>query len=296
MFFNTDTHKQKIGDYRLVLTSQQISNNSSNVYHSVSIKNKFRHISCQSLYNNGLSLSLSPQKTLMWMFFSELQYEEHLLNEMKNTDRKIQEFNENLFFKISEMSAQDLTFNDILSADRLIDQNTFGDAIDRTERLILEGIADDIDLEKGLNAILDLGKLFNSSTDISLLDVIRAKVLLNKWFDGMGLKYSNTESDNQSFRENIILNSLVKFRFQVREVALKSLKASKGRLKDEKLFQELENNDKTLLSLCDSLRQDLDGFGIKLKVSSFRTPLKQYLDLTNICRSVIRFTETTVES
>lgn len=180
---------------------------------------------------------------------------------MKNTDKKIREFGENLILKIVEMSSQDVTFSDIQS------DNAFSEAIDQTERLILEGIADDMDLEKGLNAVLDLAKLFNSLTNFTLLDAIKAKVLLNKWIDCMGLKYSSAETSNQSFRENILINSLVKFRSQVREVALNSLKTSKGKPKDERLFREIDNNNKEVLSLCDDLRHHLNSFGIKLKAS-----------------------------
>jgi hypothetical protein len=62
----------------------------------------------------------------------------------------------------------------------------------------------------------------------------------------------------------------VKFRSHVREIALKSINTTKSNnLNDENLFNELKNTSEALLSLCDKLRKDLDGYGIKLKVSLF---------------------------
>ena len=68
---------------------------------------------------------------------------------MKNTEKKLLEFNENLNLKISELSSDDYSFEESLKT-QLFKEHSFSEAIDKTERLILEGIADDLDLEIGL--------------------------------------------------------------------------------------------------------------------------------------------------
>ena len=83
----------------------------------------------------------------------------------------------------------------------------------------------------------------------------------------MGLKYSqiSSENDSQGLRESILTNSLIRFRSEVRQIVLKTYKNNKNAQNCP--VQQLKDNNRDLLELCDKLRKDLDGFGIKLKVS-----------------------------
>ncbi|CAG2166596.1 unnamed protein product [Oppiella nova] len=154
---------------------------------------------------------------------SHLVYEDNLLHEMKSIDKRLLDFKE--------------------------------------ERLISEGIADDLDLEMGLNAILLLAKRFNSMNNFTLLELIRTKQVLNKWLDSMGLKYSKSYGDNdgQSVTELVVIKSFSKFRTDVRNIALNSIKSSKKLSSNPELASnEMQKSGQQLLSLCDGLRQQLD--------------------------------------
>ncbi|CAG2102261.1 unnamed protein product [Medioppia subpectinata] len=198
---------------------------------------------------------------------SDLVYDENLLQEMKNIDKKLLDFTENLNLKIYEFSMENLSY-DCIENRKHLKQSEFFKAIDETEKLILDGIADDLDLEMGLNAILLLAKQFNSTNDFSLLDLIRTKQVLNKWLDSMGLLYkqSSNKNDGQSVKESLVIKTFIKFRSDIRALALNSIIKSKNMSSNPQLISdEIQKNNKEMLSLCDAIRQDLDGFGIKFK-------------------------------
>jgi cysteinyl-tRNA synthetase len=192
------------------------------------------------------------------------------LHDIKVIDKKLLDFNEGLNFKISELSIETSLEN--VKNENDMNEECFSSLIEKTEKDIFEGIADDMDLNRGLEAILLLLKKFNSRNDYSLLDLMLTKAIFMKWINTMGLVYNenDNETQNRNFKETVSLNSFVKFRSDVREIALKSIKTTKSNnLNDENLLNELKNTSEALLSLCDQLREHLDGYGIKLKVSLF---------------------------
>jgi cysteinyl-tRNA synthetase len=192
------------------------------------------------------------------------------LHDIKVIDKKLLDFNEGLNLKISELSIKSSLEN--VKNENDMNEECFSSLIEKTEKDILEGIADDMNLNRGLEAILLLSKRLNSRNDYSLLDLIRIKAIFVKWINTMGLVYNqnDNETQNRNFKQTVSLNSFVKFRSHVREIALKSINTTKSNnLNDENLFNELKNTSEALLSLCDKLRKDLDGYGIKLKVSLF---------------------------
>ncbi|XP_054162389.1 cysteine--tRNA ligase-like [Oppia nitens] len=203
---------------------------------------------------------------------SDFQYEEHLIAEMQNIDKKLLDFKENLNLEICKLCSNNISLN-LIKNQR---QALFSEAIDETERSILRGISDDLDLEMGLKAVLLLAKQFNSTADYSLLDLIRVKALYDKWLDGMGLTFISSIEDTTA-REALILNALTKFRSDVRQIALKSLKnidKTTNNTDVNNISNELHQNTKDLLTLCDTLRLELDGFGIKFKDLPVSTILK----------------------
>ncbi len=192
------------------------------------------------------------------------------MHDIKVIDKKLLDFNEGLNLKISELSIKSSLEN--VKNENDMNEECFSSLIEKTEKDILEGIADDMNLNRGLEAILLLSKRLNSRNDYSLLDLIRIKAIFVKWINTMGLVYNqnDNETQNRNFKQTVSLNSFVKFRSHVREIALKSINTTKSNnLNDENLFNELKNTSEALLSLCDKLRKDLDGYGIKLKVSLF---------------------------
>ncbi len=192
------------------------------------------------------------------------------MHDIKVIDKKLLDFYEGLNLKISELSIKSSLEN--VKNENDMNEECFSSLIEKTEKDILEGIADDMNLNRGLEAILLLSKRLNSRNDYSLLDLIRIKAIFVKWINTMGLVYNqnDNETQNRNFKQTVSLNSFVKFRSHVREIALKSINTTKSNnLNDENLFNELKNTSEALLSLCDKLRKDLDGYGIKLKVSLF---------------------------
>ncbi len=190
------------------------------------------------------------------------------MHDIKVIDKKLLDFYEGLNLKISELSIKSSLEN--VKNENDMNEECFSSLIEKTEKDILEGIADDMNLNRGLEAILLLSKKLNSRNDYSLLDLIKIKAILVKWINTMGLVYNqnDNETKNRNLKETVSLNSFVNFRSDVREIALKSIKITKSNnLSDENLLNELKNTSEGLLSLCDKLRKDLDSYGIKLKVS-----------------------------
>lgn len=198
-----------------------------------------------------------------------MDFDEDLVKEAKIIDKKLLDFYESLIAKIKELTESNFT----IDSDNKIN-NLLGNSIslyEETEKEIYEGIADNLDLNRGLQAILNLSKSFNSLEDHNLLELIKMKHLLGKWLDAMGLLIDNRAvnefESKRSFNEDVLLDKMLKFRHSVREKALINMKTLKNsKLENDGNKNDLLNNSKSLLSLCDNLRSELDEYGIKIKV------------------------------
>jgi len=136
--------------------------------------------------------------------------------------------------------------------------------ISKTEEEIIDGIADDLDLNKGLEAVLNLYANFNEYKHaLNLKHLVRAKLLMERWLTAMGLdfyqlKRTFTVVTNQQSDETPSAKLLLETRNELRRLGI-------ARLKYEKLNKLTHNEDKvadTLLRLSDELRDQLRQSGL----------------------------------
>lgn len=187
-------------------------------------------------------------------------FSEKLLEDAKAFDSKLKQFVYMLQSELKSVSIAELRCNEISSESKL------SEFIDEIELEIVRGVADDLDLGRGLTAVLNLYKQLLSTPNRTLQDLSRAKFLLERWVTAMGLNYrlDATLSGMQStenHKVSMALDLVAKFRADIRDIALK-------RLKYEKKNQLSSDDDKigsTLLSALDKLRADLIEQGITVE-------------------------------
>ncbi|RWS25898.1 UDP-glucose dehydrogenase-like protein [Leptotrombidium deliense] len=127
--------------------------------------------------------------------------------------------------------------------------------INQTEDAIMEGLADDLDFNQGLEAILNLMKIIQSNTySLSLFQLLLVKQMIDKWMHSIGLE----EQQESNAKSEIIIAKCLQFRDQIRANLI------------------LNNNDKRdLLKLCDQLRTELSNYGILISDKTLKELKKQ---------------------
>ena len=138
--------------------------------------------------------------------------------------------------------------------------------ISKTEDEIIDGIADDLDLNKGLEAVLNLyANFIQHQHALNLKHLVRAKLLLERWLTATGLDFYQLKrtftlaTNQQSGDETASVKLLLETRNELRRFGI-------ARLTFEKL-NKLSNEDKvadTLLRLSDELRDQLRQSGLTM--------------------------------
>lgn len=234
-------------------------------------------------------VSLSPS------FWKEIDFDLKLMHEMSSFDQKIREFVNLLDVMIysqccsladekSESSVLDIGAG---GGDYDHDQNSDGGGdgghlstlIDDVERQIWKGVADDFDLNVGLEAIIELASRFPVISRQQqqrcgpgiLYDCVRLRALINRWLMAMGLHYqASVVADGKDL---LLLEHVSHFRNNTRATVLDTLRTLKllhkstANAEQGKLLHSITTNIQQLLQYCDDTRTFLDVHGIKLKVS-----------------------------
>lgn len=177
---------------------------------------------------------------------SDLMYSDELIEDMRAVDHKINALVSYLREEI--LKAQD-------NLDKIIIDESYGTnlraATSQTRQDIVDGICEDLDLAKGLDAILNLSKQIYSTESIHLKtrDLLSCWSLLNDWCNTFGLEY--TQLDHGNHVEEALLHVLTDFRHRVRDWTLFELKAKEG------------NTEflKRLLNECDNVRAQIGDLG-----------------------------------
>lgn len=178
---------------------------------------------------------------------ADLVYSDDVLEEMKGLDHKINALVD--FLKLQLAKTQDCL------PDALNDTYSSGDlreAIENARHEVVDGLCDDLDLARGLEAILDLAKRYYSSEELHLrpTDLLAAWSLLSDWCNICALEYgqlSNTSGQLDSSLVDLIQN----FRQTVRSWTLQEMK---------RLGKSDESLGK-LLNCCDTVRDRLSELG-----------------------------------
>lgn len=128
---------------------------------------------------------------------------------------------------------------------------------------ILSGAANDWDLEKGLNSILEVINYSDSLVNPSLIDLNCLKSHVNKWMNSIGLSYPDG-SQSTNTKQDLLLINLINHRNQVRTLSLESL------IKTDLTVNQAKEQFKNILKSCDNLRAKLDSLGYVIKDSKFK--------------------------
>ncbi|KAI1280393.1 Cysteine--tRNA ligase [Halotydeus destructor] len=148
------------------------------------------------------------------------------------------------------------------------------DTIDETEQAMMQGIADDLHLDAGLQAVLKLRHYFEEligQRKCCLLQLVRAKHLLEAWFLAMGLNYELSPSlsgkEGQSSKETAIaLNIIREVRNDIRTLALERRAIEKANSTKRELDEESKVAHQ-LFNIADKLRGKLEHHGLLVKDS-----------------------------
>ena len=132
--------------------------------------------------------------------------------------------------------------------------------IPQTEEEILTGIADDMDFNAGLNAMISVYSLLKEKQNVPLVTLVKLKVLLNRWLTATGLVYGSTANASAGSPPSLssstdvvqLLNDLHSVRNELREIGVD-------------LVQTKDNRGKQLLRITDDMRSKLSQYGVMAK-------------------------------
>lgn len=230
---------------------------------------------------------------------SEIDFDERLLHEMSAYDEKLLELVTLIDLYIYKLSGSggDLLAGAV-TAPPIADMQQDGGAhedhdqsaclstlIDRVEHQIIAGILNDLDLNGGLEAILELGRrlprllaLANpQSADASTLHCcIRLRLLLHRWLNATGLQYGALGSQQQqqsssTANQTAFIEQLADFRHSMRQSALgtlgvlKELDKSAADAGQRESIARLREHAQQMLTRCDQARTFMEMYGVKLK-------------------------------
>lgn len=167
--------------------------------------------------------------------------------------------------------------------------NLLVEQLNDIERDIVTGVLNDLDLNVGFNAMINLANIFstfmadatmtttNEAESISkLLLCIKLKRIVRRWTQAIGLDYyGQTEDDGrQEVRTGergqehflALLEHVIELRVASRQLALEAIKVSHKKQPQEE-ENSLRHNAQLMLTKCDATRAFLEANGYKLKVS-----------------------------
>lgn len=177
-----------------------------------------------------------------------------IIKRVEEVDRRLKMFSLELIERILSNSQNSS------SQQKIIDSSQFNtelsSQIAKSEEQILQGIADDFDLRQGLDSLLDLIKIFESSNSNNINDLLQLHKHFSRWVNSVGLEYLFVSQTSETIikKQNIILEFL-SFRKEIRSMALQQIKQTKAN-KDE------QNFCKEILGQCDKIRTKLLSLGI----------------------------------
>lgn len=181
---------------------------------------------------------------------SDIDYSQELMENLMSLDRKINAFCDYLRSQLDFIQSNS---DDALSL-KSLSGNDSGDLkclLKTAKDEFIEGICDDFDLRRGLEAIINLSKRVYSLDIVgqsSIVDIIETFKFVSDWCSTCQLHYSSLpDIDLQTNAPTLKL--LTTFRNDVRNLAIDELKAKKGK-------SEIAIN---LLSHCDILRSNLSS-------------------------------------
>lgn len=211
-------------------------------------------------------------------FLSEIDFDLSLLHEMSAYDEKLREFVSLIdlyIYKLTSGSDLPLSINEHHNHD--VQTSThLSTLIDQVEHQIIAGILDDLNLNLGLDAILDLCRHFSKVLSVLdplqdqsiLLECIRLRHLIRRWLHCTGLDYGfqTSNADHIVFAEHI-----THLRSNFRQIAIGTLKTLKQLDKSAQTSQkesiaQLREQAQQMLTYCDQTRSFMELHGIKLKV------------------------------
>lgn len=174
---------------------------------------------------------------------TDLVFDQDMLDIAKAIDHRLNAFNSYLDENI-KLQCDDLQ-NCVAQNDSDMDH-----VIERLEQEIIEGVCDDLDLGRGLSAIVEASKFAytRGAINISPLSMLSLSFILKDWFNTCGLVYA---SKFEASSEGLLYELVRDFRNDVRSWTISEIKKSNRH----------ESNLNELLRQCDDVRIKLENLG-----------------------------------
>lgn len=119
----------------------------------------------------------------------------------------------------------------------------------KVHRATVEGVMDDLDLNKGLISVLEFIQIVKSM-ELNGIEKLLVRETIYEWFDSLGLDYDSLDSDKGDFVRNRILEKMITYREEIRQITMDEMKKS-----------ERKEHLKAILRVCDQIRNDAKSFG-----------------------------------
>lgn len=208
---------------------------------------------------NGLRLACVASH-----YRADIDYNDELLASARSLDHKIKAFVSYLNERIQRAQDHLSPFDDDDNANDVDVEN----AIHATRDKMTEAVCDDMHLDRGLDAILQLSKLLYSkgADSVPARTIVSARTLLRDWCETCALEYANltatstSQQQRQQQQDDIATLSdlLSRFRANIRLIALDEMRRQKGK------SDSVESSQK-ILDECDKVRGELDEYGFVLR-------------------------------
>lgn len=176
---------------------------------------------------------------------ADLVYSEDVLQEMKALDHKINAFVD--FLKLQLSKTQDFLPQGVEGSSSSVDIRA---ATELARHEVVDGLCDDLDLSRGLKAIIDLSKRYYSVGNLQLSprDLLASWSLLSDWCSICALEYAQL-NPSSGILESSLIEMLTDFRQSVRTWTLNEMKEHES------------DSFNDLLDQCDSVRKKLNELG-----------------------------------
>lgn len=196
---------------------------------------------------------------------SNVDFSQDLLDNLKSLDHKLKAFTSYLNEEI--LRHQNETFlpiscEELSPEDKMAEVCDYNDSdvslsISRTHEDIIEGTCDDLDLDKGLQSILNLARLIYSkgSGRVKAQDLVAAMDLLKDWCETCGLEYDLLEAP----QDELLVELMQSYRQNVRSLVVNELRNKQPNESSRQILL------KSLLTECDNVRARLDELGLVIR-------------------------------
>lgn len=193
----------------------------------------------------------------------DFHYAHKLLDEARAFDEKLKRAAYLLEEQISTVAAGDMFLHNLAdgTVGTSVGDNNWWPLLESTNREICAGIADDLDLNRGLVAMLEICNLLAAKLrSLNLVQLTCTKLLLERWLSAMGLHQHRlrptlSQSVNHGQGDNAMLVELIEIRRKLRSLGVAVKKARQSQQCDREVGD-------TLLHWADELRDKLRRQGI----------------------------------